>query len=382
MPLQLKAVQLPVWMKTSLELGALSAELDCKTFSATLTLPPGETSLERGMGILPNYSFDPQFTAGFDLDYGTGEWEISMGGTQDRSYRSREFKRPEMRWGRLYVNSTVTGVARGRVRETATGFPLILDGGGLHAQLSGRYDIVHLSVLDIFLAPGSTSAIMNIPGIRTLLRPFTAKVFGRIETEVDAWLTGRLQGEMNVEAEGDIRVGLGADIVDFDARFSPLTFRLTIGGDLEASYGYPAPSYRGLNFEAYAEGAAKLWPFDQVEERFIIFRIPSPSAARNARGTAGGMQLLPVRAAPRVRVREAEQADYETFLPGAEVHGSAAGRFARLARPSQARDGGGTRAQVDLPLLGNVYRDSSPALSPLTLKPNISRRPCGTAQAI
>ncbi len=344
--------------------------------------------------VVGTFGFEWGANASFDYSIREGEWEAALGlgaeGKKGKRGRRPAFpgliRQPKAKLyiGNKEISASLDGLASG-LAKPSTG--IVLQNVGVSAGISTRLELTRYGLLDLF-GPGLTNAFSTIPVVNSVLKNVSVIVWlipgleGSATAKVSPFSfdTATLTGRIGVEGAYEPEVG------------SVLKGRVYLGTDGAATFKLPAPVFQNVSFRLYGGYEFSAWVLKVSKEVvFVSYTYPSGVSAFGAPGAmdigtgyrleAAGNQ----RATWRAMDRPWRTKGKEVFLQGGEgnlrsLEGGMASPelelFARMGNLDAAgenrRGEGGIGvmvvdsdlpAQTELPLLGNVFPDSEPALA-------------------
>jgi len=367
-------------------LGSIALDFNLMSREQVVTLP-----------VLGRFGFEFGLGMSFDYALADGSWEVALG-LQTSASQGRRGRRPTIpgftHYGRprLYIGdrefeAEIFAQASG-VATPQQGIQVQEIRGGL--SLGARLEIGHYGLLDL-IGPGATTVVRQALG-EEFVRSFSVRIDVLPEITGSAIFAPRWPLDLK---GGEAELGLGLEAV-YAPRVGKAEASLYIGGKAAGTFGLPQPIFREVNFKAYVGLTAKLWVFNTKGEYvFLDYSYPTRRLSLAARSVEGGY-ILPAAANAGIvwtlMERTWRAAGEERFLPplaasglrpaavsGAEAVSRTLDTFARMsATPSpgavhsplpavglarRLSDDSNLPAQVELPLLGNVFPDTEPALA-------------------
>ncbi len=350
--------------------------------------------------LIGNLEFDWGANASFDYIPLTGDWNLSAGTNAEGVKEGEDFSargnrpggvapyRPPK--GRFFLGDTdfeveVGGQASG-IASLQEGF--VIDRVEFSAFGNTTTEIGRFSLLDIF-GPGSTTAISRL--VRRAAQEDGPTSGGRAlrNLSIGIFLNAGLGGEGTILLDPEFMVeeaefsGTLGVYGGYDGQIlgGLASAQVTVGTQATATFGLPAPLFREINFQVYGKYEFQVWIFGSSGEAvWVDYHFP---------GGPGGSQPLGAPLPQRGISLLGDDAGEMTWAPidrpwrlaGEErfVYGTAGGAGTASApetgEPEEAESNPGDSfpaaviateplpAQVDFPLLENVYPDSQPALA-------------------
>ncbi len=344
--------------------------------------------------LIGTFGFEWGANASFDYTIKNGEWEAAVGfsaeGKQGKRGRRTSFpalaRVPKARLyiGNKEINVSVNGTAKGTA-TASTG--ITFQSVGLVAGLETRLELTRFGLLDIF-GPGLTTAFSAVPSAGKILK----------NVSIIVWLIPALDGTATVMVS-PFQFG-GATLtgkIGLEGAYEPevgdvLKGRVYVGTDAALTVGLPAPVFKNVQLRVYGGYELKAWVFKISKEVvWVTYSYPSANGLLAQRGTRdiGTGYMLEAAANQdaswRPMDRPWREAGGEVFQLGngglkqlvagessaaLEAFVSMGQGEAAVPAPAAAEDGAVARiidstvpAQAVLPLLGNVFPDSEPALA-------------------
>ncbi|MBE7493722.1 MAG: hypothetical protein HS117_02135 [Verrucomicrobiaceae bacterium] len=344
--------------------------------------------------LIGQFGFEWGANASFDYTIKDGAWEAALGlsaeGTNGKRGRRPSLPGlPRSPKAKLYIGNKEINVSiNGKAAGTATASTgITLQTVGLDAGLETRLELTRYGLLDIF-GPGLTNAFSAIPAAGNILK----------NASVIIWLIPALDGTATVMVSPfDFGGATLTGKIGLEGAYEPevgdiLKGRVYVGSDIGSTFGLPTPVFKDVTFRVYGGYELTAWVLTVSKEVvWVSYTYPSASGLRAQAGARdiGTGYLL-----------EAEANQDETWRPmdrpwrkkGGEVFrlgdgglkkqvdgeaGAALEAFASMGQgevaapaPAAAEGSAAARvigstvpAQAVLPLLGNVFPDSDPALA-------------------
>jgi hypothetical protein len=339
---------------------------------------PPDPGIKKTVSLPILGEFGGKFQSEGELDYGfsSGEWELGLGGAATVL---------------LGTTDIDVGIAAKGAGTATLASGLTLERIGAELSFESKFDLGKFGILDLF-GPGATTTLSKIPGLGKALNVIS------IVIELEPGLSGSIMFAVRPafsfeSAELTGKVGLNAA---YKPDIKVAKVRLYVGGEPRLTFQIPGDLFQQIGFRAYAGIEASAWIFS-FEAEYVFVDYSYPTAARRLpltgiedlgngyRIAAAGNSTTDWRPVERVW----REAGPERFLlaepePGRRLDPQAAEALAAqdvFARMGAATTGGSVYtppqtsparriasdpdlpAQVDLPLLANVYPDSEPALA-------------------
>ncbi|MBX3731408.1 MAG: hypothetical protein KF791_02300 [Verrucomicrobiae bacterium] len=347
--------------------------------------------------VLGRFGFEFGLGMSFDYALTDGSWEAAVGMQTSASpgRRGRRptipgfsgYERPRLYIGNREFEAAVFAQAAG-VATPQRGIQVEEIRGGF--SLGARLEVGRYGLLDL-VGPGATTAVRHALG-EEFVRGFSVRIDALPEITGSAIFAPRWPLDLK-GGEAELKLGLEAI---YAPRVGKAEASVYVGGSAAGTFGLPQPIFREVNFKSYVGLTANVWVFNtKAEYVFLNYSYPArrlslaalpveggyilPAAANAGGGwtlverawrEAGDEYFLAVPAAsgqPLTGVARAGAGSgaLDTFArmsvtpsPGAVYSPSpAVGLARRLASDSNLP------AQVELPLLGNVFADAEPALA-------------------
>lgn len=339
--------------------------------------------------LIGKFGFEWGANASFDYSIEDGEWEVAAGfGAEGK--RGKRGRRPnfpgltrspkaKLYIGNKEINAYINGVAKG----TATRMNgIVLSSFGLEGELETRLELTRYGLLDIF-GPGLTNVVSTVPAVGKALK----------NVSIIVWLIPALEGEGTVLVSpfdfGGVSVTgkLGVEGAYEPEIADVFKGRFYVGADAATTFGLPAPVFKNVQFRLYGGYELQAWIFEWEKE--VVW-------ANYAYPASGGMRVQSAMGDPAMGYRmEAATNDETTWKPmdrpwrekGGEVFLASteerlAGEVAHALRnfasmgelsnqPAETKKGeiaalvisSDLPTEAELPLLGNVFPNSDPALA-------------------
>ncbi len=348
-------------------------------------------------------TFGWEFALGFSFDYEfqDASWEVAFGVTESLSKGKRgrrpgipgwtRYPRPKLYVGNKEIETRLYVAASGTATLENPISPDELSG---NVGVSAKLELGRFSFLETF-GPGITSAVSKFKGGDEFVRNFSVKVY--FIPEVDgtvAFARATPVGDFGFK-DALLDVGVGVEAAYEPKAGKLFSARVYVGGGATGTFGYPEPIFRELVARGYAGLEVEVWVVDFSHEYvwldYSVFnnrRLPLTGfydlgngylfeAAGNATADwepvertwreAGPERFLPSEPEPGRRLEE----DAADALAAQDIFARMGAAMTPGAVYTPVPDSPDRRiasdpdlpAQVELPLLANVYPDSAPALA-------------------
>ncbi len=336
------------------------------------------------------FGFEWGANASFDYTINDGEWEIGLGLAAEakKGKRGRRPKfpgltrRPKFKLyiGNKEIEVKLSGTAKG-VATARDG--IVLKTIGVSMELASRMELTRYGLLDL-VGPGLTNLVERVmPSARKALKNVSIMI----------WLNSSLEGSGDFKVspfdfeEATVEGTLGLEAA-YEPEFGDMEGRVYLGGQAALTYGIPAPYFREVDLSIYAGIEFTAWVFTiRGEEVLVNYNYPGraerfASKSQHQHGGQKSISGVADGAGWQVMDRPWRLLGTETFLSSQTGKDKARSKnattvwedFLRMgSTPPAAREnlkkmvGGGmvgpdVPVQVELPLLGNIFPHSKPAL--------------------
>ena len=211
-----------------------------------------------------------QASGEFTYNLDSGQWELEFGGEASEIGRS-QFK---LGLGPLdNLGAEIKGVGRGSA--TARG-GISFDSLSLEAglSLSGEYDFLWLGVLDVIVGPGTTQELAKVPGLKEALKPIS----------ILFWLKPELSGEIafgivpKLDFESLGFTGKLALEASYEPNIVVAKVKFYGGGEPRVTFQIPGDFIAQVGFKAYAGLEATVLGVLVVDLECVFVDYTYPSA--------------------------------------------------------------------------------------------------------
>lgn len=346
------------------------------------TYPNPVAAEQIDLPILGRFGAKFQMKGKFEYNLTSGDWKLYVG--RNRKGEASKDAKAQFLFGATEANAMLGFEAKG-VATPARGVQLKELSPKL--ALDAKYELGRVGMADL-ITPGASTALSSIPFLESALRAFS----------IMFWVKPGLEGTAVIGVSPELsfkRVEMKGKTA-LEASYEPdigwAKVKVYAGGEPSVTFQLPGQLIRQIDFKAYCGFEAKTLWFETPKFRYVFVQYPTgPARLLPLEGTydTGNGYVIEAAGNKDARWRPMEPTwralGSESFLSGASgperrLSLDAAERLDQFARmgtvPSPGAvfvpgTGPGRRiasdpalpAEVELPLLSNVFPESEPALA-------------------